>query len=92
MNKEFITKGGISYTVYYKTYTDATHVIYRSCALKRRCLCFTDDATHVIYRIHGTLDDGSIDAEFEIPTPTDEAKRKALEILGLNEDYWRFAE
>ena len=70
INKEFITKGGISYTVYYKTYTDATHVIYR---------------------IHGTLDDGCIDAEFEIPTPTDEAKRKALEILGLNEDYWRFA-
>lgn len=49
------------------------------------------DAIHVIHKICGTLDDGSIDAEFEIPTPTDEAKRKALEILGLNEDYWRFA-
>ena len=50
------------------------------------------DAVHVIYRIHGTLDSGSIDAFFEILTPTDEAKKKALEILGLNEDYWRFAD
>ena len=49
------------------------------------------DAIHEIYRIHGTLDDGSIDAEFEIPTPTVDAKRNALEILGLNEDDWRFA-
>ena len=49
------------------------------------------DAIHEIYKICGTLDDGSIDAEFEIPTPTDAAKSNALEILGLNEDYWRFA-
>ena len=45
----------------------------------------------VIYAIYGTLDDDCDDCSFEIPTPTDNAKRKALEILGLNEDYWRFA-
>ena len=50
-----------------------------------------DDAINVIHSIYGTLDSGSIDASFEIPTPTDDAKRKALELLGLNEDYWRFA-
>ena len=49
------------------------------------------DAIHVIHKICGTLDDGCHDAEFEIPTPTDEAKSQILGILGLNEDYWRFA-
>ena len=71
MNKEFIPKGGISYTVHYKT---------------------NADAIHVIHGIYGTLDDGCINSSFEISTFSDEAKRKALEILGLNEDYWRFAD
>ena len=70
MIKEFINKGGVDYTVHYRT---------------------NKDAIHEIYAIFGTLDSGSIGTFFEIATPTDEAKRKALEILGLNEDYWRFA-
>ena len=51
----------------------------------------TDDY-NVIHAIYGTLDDGCINSSFEISTFSDEAKRKALEILGLNEDYWRFAD
>ncbi len=50
------------------------------------------DAIHVIHKICGTLDSGSIDAEFEIPTPTAEARRNILGILGLNEDDWVFAD
>ena len=49
-----------------------------------------DDAFY-IESVRGSLDSGSIDAGFEIPTPTDEAKSKILSILGLNADYWRFA-
>ena len=69
MNKEFIHKVGVDYTVHYTT---------------------DDDAINVIHAIYGTLDSGSIDANFEIPTPTDVAKQKAFDMLGLNEDYWRF--
>lgn len=70
MNKKFIQKGVMSYTVIYST--DANDI-------------------DVIYTIYGTLDDECDDCSFEIPTLSDAAKRKALEILGLNEDYWRFA-
>ena len=70
MNKEFIHKVGVDYTVHYTT---------------------DDDAINVIHCIYGTLDDDCDDCSFEIPTLSDAAKRKALEILGLNEDHWRFA-
>ncbi|MDH2272968.1 hypothetical protein [Moraxella porci] len=49
-----------------------------------------DDAFY-IESVSGSLDSGSVDGVFEIPTPTDEAKSNILGILGLNEDYWRFA-
>lgn len=48
-----------------------------------------DDAFY-IESVRGSLDSGSVDAGFEIPLPTDEAKSTILEILGLNDGYWRF--
>lgn len=71
MNKKFVVKGGVYYTVIYST--DANDI-------------------DVIYAIYGTLDDDCDDCSFKIPTLSDAAKRKALEILGLNEDYWGFAD
>lgn len=48
------------------------------------------DGYFEIAQIQGSTDTSSLDAFFDLPTPTDDAKSEMLEMLGLNCDYWRF--